>query len=584
MATIQGVYVALFGRPADPAGLAYFTTATQNGADLTKIGDLASTQEYKDRFAGQNNNQIVTSIYRSLFNRDPEAGGLNFFVNALNTGALSINNIAIAILDGAQGSDKTIVDAKVASAAAFTAALDTPVEIGTYVGNDAAAQGRAFLAGVTTTAKTAAEADTAVADIVAKANVGVTVALTAGGANNIVVGTAAGNTSDKNDTINATAAANDWAPATDLVDGGFGVDTFNATINGLAAAGTGKLVANGLKNVEIINISTVTAASTLDLTEAKQATQVWHAGTAAANFNLGVSGLALSTTVGLKGALDATVTTFTFADTTGTSDSAALALNAAVTTGGVNIAGVETLNITNEGTSSIGTVTAAAATAVNIAGKGSLSLAIDAGDTKTVTNTSTGTVSINVGAAEKLTTYTGSDAIDIVTTNTAGITANQVINTGAGADAITVNGGGNAAFSITLTGGAGSDLFYFGTAAALNNVNAITAADIGKSLVTISDFNKAEDSITYNNQTANARAVLTVGELGQISGQADLVAAITKAVEFREGTEDTFIFTFGTDAYIYTDIGANGLTAGDGLVKITGITAADLTASNFTFV
>src|SRR5690606_32983585 len=106
--------------------------------DLTKIGDLASTQEYKDRFAGQNNVQIVSAIYQSLFNRAPEASGLNFFVNALNTGSLNINNIAIAILDGAQGSDKTIVDAKIASANTFTARLDTAVEIGTYVGNDAA--------------------------------------------------------------------------------------------------------------------------------------------------------------------------------------------------------------------------------------------------------------------------------------------------------------------------------------------------------------------------------------------------------------------------------------------------------------
>lgn len=106
MATIQGVYVALFGRPADPTGLAYFNSVTKNGADLSKIGDLASTQEYKDRFAGQNNVQIVTSIYQSLYNRTPEAAGLNFFVDALNKGTLSINNIAIAILDGAQGSDK----------------------------------------------------------------------------------------------------------------------------------------------------------------------------------------------------------------------------------------------------------------------------------------------------------------------------------------------------------------------------------------------------------------------------------------------------------------------------------------------
>ncbi len=125
MATIQGVYVALFGRPADPTGLAYFNSVTSGGANLSAISNLAATQEYQARFAGQNNVQIITSIYQSLFNRDPEAAGLNFFVDALNKGTLSINNIAIAILDGAQGSDRTVVDAKIASANAFTTALDT---------------------------------------------------------------------------------------------------------------------------------------------------------------------------------------------------------------------------------------------------------------------------------------------------------------------------------------------------------------------------------------------------------------------------------------------------------------------------
>lgn len=80
MANIQGIYIALFGRPADPIGLAFFNEATNNGADLTAIGDLAGTAEYQSRFEGMNNTQIVTTIYQSLFGRDPESAGLLFFV------------------------------------------------------------------------------------------------------------------------------------------------------------------------------------------------------------------------------------------------------------------------------------------------------------------------------------------------------------------------------------------------------------------------------------------------------------------------------------------------------------------------
>ena len=148
MATIQGIYVALFGRPADPKGLSYFNGVTKNGADLTAIGDLASTAEYKERFVGQTNSQIVNSIYKSLFNRDAEADGLKFFVDGLTNGTFNIKNIAIAILDGAKGPDLTIVNNKIKAADNFTKALDTTTEIESYKGTAAAAVGRSFLTNI----------------------------------------------------------------------------------------------------------------------------------------------------------------------------------------------------------------------------------------------------------------------------------------------------------------------------------------------------------------------------------------------------------------------------------------------------
>lgn len=148
MATIQGIYVALFGRPADPTGLSYFNGVTKNGADLTAIGDLASTAEYKERFVGQTNSQIVNSIYKSLFNRDAEADGLKFFVDGLTNGTFNIKNIAIAILDGAKGPDLTIVNNKIKAADNFTKALDTSTEIESYKGTAAAAVGRNFLTNI----------------------------------------------------------------------------------------------------------------------------------------------------------------------------------------------------------------------------------------------------------------------------------------------------------------------------------------------------------------------------------------------------------------------------------------------------
>src|SRR6476646_9000667 len=125
MASIQGIYVALFNRPADPGGLQYWNQVTGNGRDLSKIVDLQSTPEYQTRFIGQTNTQVVSSIYKSLFNRDAEPGGLAFFVDALTTGRATINSIAINILDAAVGADKTLIDPKISAADLFTTHLDT---------------------------------------------------------------------------------------------------------------------------------------------------------------------------------------------------------------------------------------------------------------------------------------------------------------------------------------------------------------------------------------------------------------------------------------------------------------------------
>ena len=170
MATIQGIYIALFGRPADPGGLAYWNGVTNNGSDLSKlIGQLTASQEYTDRFKGQTNEQVVTSIYQSLFGRAPDATGLAFFTKGLTDGTFKLETLAINILDGAQGSDKTIIDNKTAAADLFTKSIDTAAEIAAYNGNAAAELGRAFLTKVTddkATIPSQADVDKAVAGVV----------------------------------------------------------------------------------------------------------------------------------------------------------------------------------------------------------------------------------------------------------------------------------------------------------------------------------------------------------------------------------------------------------------------------------
>lgn len=578
MATIQGVYVALFGRPADPAGLAYFNSVTNNGADLSKIGDLAATKEFTDRFAGQNNTQIVNSIYQSLFNRDAEAAGLNFFVDALNKGTLNIKNIAIAILDGAQGTDKTISTNKVAAADLYTKSLDTPTEIGSYTGNAAAAQGRAFLAPVTTTVPTQAQTDAAILAMQAAGAAGATIALTGSTddlslTKGVVNGSATLFTTNNNDTITGTAATYD--ATVDKIDGGLGIDTFNVTIGANAT-----IVADALKNVEIINVTADDGLApntplTFAAAEAKQATQIWNN---ASKDGLVVTGISASTTVGLKGAI-AEATTFTYTDTAGTNTANVSIDGATVATGkAVTIASTEIVNLTNTGTSSVGALTLDAGQVVNIKGSGSLTLGIASLTVDTVNAADfAGKLTYDATANTAIKTVTGGSGADTLSIST--VHSNDAtISGGAGTDILTVSNNGNATKALSLSGGADADQFVFN--AGIANVRSTTAADFAKTLITITDFDKSADAIKITVGGTTPRDVILGAEQADISNQTSLLDAATKAAGYTD-TGKLSVFSWGTDTYIFVNDAGGGLTVGDTLIKVVGIGVADLTATNF---
>lgn len=131
-AQIQNAYVAFFNRPADVAGLQYWSTYAGSTGDL--LNTFAQSSEYKGLYANMNSTQIVNAVYQNLFGRAPEVSGLNYWVGQLDNGKLAIGNIADAINKGSQGADATIISNKVAAATSFTNGLDTTAKIVAYAG------------------------------------------------------------------------------------------------------------------------------------------------------------------------------------------------------------------------------------------------------------------------------------------------------------------------------------------------------------------------------------------------------------------------------------------------------------------
>lgn len=180
MDAIQLIYIALFGRPADPLGLDFYSLETDNGNNLDAIGDLTSSAEYQNRFEGQTPQQVITSIYNSLFGRNPDAAGLAFYMAEWQSGRADLESIAIRIAQGATGSDVDTLEAKIEAANAFTAAIDAdPDLLAAYQGDDAAAVARAWLAPIdASNPGTEAGLDAVLQDLVDAGNAGDTISLT----------------------------------------------------------------------------------------------------------------------------------------------------------------------------------------------------------------------------------------------------------------------------------------------------------------------------------------------------------------------------------------------------------------------
>ncbi len=161
---VQRIYVGYFGRPADPAGLAYWAESYRvHGMPLT-VGEIsagyagsATVRLFVDAFGTSvesqalypgDNSAFVNAIYRNLYSREPDAGGKAFWVDVLDRGLMTRAVAALWIMSGAQSTDITIINNKVAVARAFTAALDTPAEQQSYAGMSASSVAREMLAAV----------------------------------------------------------------------------------------------------------------------------------------------------------------------------------------------------------------------------------------------------------------------------------------------------------------------------------------------------------------------------------------------------------------------------------------------------
>jgi|GEM_PF-3528389 len=118
---VQQLYVAYYGRPADSAGLQYWADRADAEGQGAIINAFGASQEFQDNFGDLSNANLVNNLYDQLFGREADPDGLAYYTGVLNAEEKSLAEIAVTISNAAQGSDKQTFDAKVDAAAEYTA-------------------------------------------------------------------------------------------------------------------------------------------------------------------------------------------------------------------------------------------------------------------------------------------------------------------------------------------------------------------------------------------------------------------------------------------------------------------------------
>ncbi|WP_263258614.1 beta strand repeat-containing protein [Pseudomonas oryzihabitans] len=551
---VQQLYLAYFGRPAEQAGLTYWTS--QANASVTDISAaFAQSPEYTGVYGNLTRAQTIDTLYQNLFGRTAANNELTYWQNSTD---VSISNLALALVNGATGTDRLLLDSKAQYAASVTATA----------GATASAQG------VSDTFKAAGT------DVIINGNTYTDLAAY------LASGTATAPVSAS--TYYAAAAVAQSAVFSPVFNSG----TLSNGQTAFSATNTANFGSQTAGTVRYVNANADTAL-TLQGTEA---TSVTVQGTFAASAATPSTPAAATDRIDLSFVAPAASTQFGTLNlnlsSAGTTDATKLV--------GVDISALTELTAVNGSSSSAGLVISGtdAATLASITGgtgadnitvaptnTSAVALTVDAGagnDTINATAGNNATLTLNGGA--------GNDIFN-VTTTAAGTLGNVIVNGGAGNDVVNLTAAGVTAttgsHNVTITLGDGNDTlavkalgnlngtFTTGDATQIAAANTAIAAD----LVKVTDFNASNDVLNMSAITGTTFQALNNTQVANVAAAATLAEAVT-SVASAVGAAHATSFAFGGNTYVFVNDATATVGNGDGLIELTGFTG-QLSSANF---
>lgn len=105
------LYQTALGRSADDQGAEFWLDAIEAGATVEQLAtDFAGSDEFASIWPDvTNNTELVTQIYQNAFGRAPDTAGLDFWVDALDSGSISTGEFLAAIASSTEAEGITNV-------------------------------------------------------------------------------------------------------------------------------------------------------------------------------------------------------------------------------------------------------------------------------------------------------------------------------------------------------------------------------------------------------------------------------------------------------------------------------------------
>ena len=134
---LQELYIAYFGRPADPPGIQYWLLQSGKGVKLREIAcHLYIQDEYKKSIIYSKSLDLqINQFYLNLFSRKVDFAGLSYWLRSIKSGSHDISDLACDLIESISISsqienkqqiiDKSTLDNKVQSAELFTQELES---------------------------------------------------------------------------------------------------------------------------------------------------------------------------------------------------------------------------------------------------------------------------------------------------------------------------------------------------------------------------------------------------------------------------------------------------------------------------